>query len=108
IERLELRLEEFSDRAWEIKEAEERAKSFLEAQGDVIVRRDRSGRITYANDAFCALAGHGRDELVDSRFVLPVLEQGEVTLGPDGARVRDQRVASTDGPRWIAWREALV
>src|ERR1700736_3117764 len=38
IERLELRLEDFSDRAWEVKEAEERAKSFLEAQGDVIVR----------------------------------------------------------------------
>jgi len=108
IERLEARLEEFSDRAWEIKEAEERAKSFLEAQGDVIVRRDRSGRITYANDAFCALAGLARDELVGSHHGLPVLEQGEVALRPDGARVHDQKIASAEGPRWIAWREALV
>ena len=108
IERLEWRLEEFSDRAWEIKEAEERVKSFLEAQGDVIVRRDCTGRITYANDAFCALAGRTRDELIGSHFGLPALEQGEVTLGPDGARVHDQRVASAEGPRWIAWREALV
>jgi PAS domain S-box-containing protein len=108
IERLELQLEEFSDRAWEIKEAEERVKSFLEAQGDVIVRRDRTDRITYANDAFCALAGRARDELVGSHFGLSVLEQGEVTLSPDGARVHDQKVASPDGPRWIAWREALV
>jgi PAS domain S-box-containing protein len=108
IERLELRLEEFADRAWEVKEAEERVKSFLEAQGDVIVRRDRTGRVTYANDAFCALAGLARDELVGSHFGLPVLEQGEVTLRPDGARVHDQKIASADGPRWIAWREALV
>jgi PAS domain S-box-containing protein len=108
IDELELRLEEFSDRAWEIKEAEERVKSFLEAQGDVIVRRDRAGRITYANDAFCALAGLARDELVGSHFGLPVLEQGEVAVRPDGARVHDQKVASADGPRWIAWREALV
>jgi signal transduction histidine kinase/CheY-like chemotaxis protein/HPt (histidine-containing phosphotransfer) domain-containing protein len=72
------------------------------------VRRDRTDRITYANDAFCALAGRARDELIGSHFGLPVLEQGEVTLGPDGARVHDQRVASADGPRWIAWREALV
>ncbi len=108
IERLELRLEEFADRAWEIKEAEERVKSFLEAQGDVIVRRDRTGRVTYANDAFCALAGLGRDELIGTHFGLPVLEQGEVTLRPDGARVHDQKIASADGPRWIAWREALV
>jgi PAS domain S-box-containing protein len=108
IEALELRLEEFSDRAWQIKEAEERVKSFLEAQGDVIVRRDRAGRITYANDAFCALAGLARDELLGSHFGLPVLEQGEVALRPDGARVHDQKVASAEGPRWIAWREALV
>ncbi len=108
IDRLESRLEEFADRAWEVKEAEERVKSFLEAQGDVIVRRDRIGRVTYANDAFCALAGMARDELVGSHFGLPVLEQGEVTLRPDGARVHDQKIASAEGPRWIAWREALV
>jgi PAS domain S-box-containing protein len=108
IDALELRLEEFSDRAWEIREAEERVKSFLEAQGDVIVRRDRAGRITYANDAFCALAGLPRDELLGSHFGLPVLEQGEVAIGPDSARMHDQKVASADGPRWIAWREALV
>src|ERR1700722_13036588 len=44
VERLELRLEDFSDRAWEIKEAEERAKSFLEAQGDMVMGRDGRGR----------------------------------------------------------------
>ena len=58
-----------SDRNWELKEAEERAKSFLEAQGDVIVRRDGEGRITYANDAFCALgAGDARSATSGSAF----------------------------------------
>ena len=57
LRRLESHLEEASDRNWEISEAQERAKSFFEAQGDVIVRRDGGGTITYANDAFCALAG---------------------------------------------------
>ena len=37
---LEARNEELSDRNWELREAEERARSLLEAQGDVIVRRD--------------------------------------------------------------------
>src|SRR5664280_998400 len=54
---LEARIEELSDDNWELRESEERARSLLEAQGDLIVRRDSSGRITYANDAFCALAG---------------------------------------------------
>jgi len=108
IERLELRLEDFSDRAWEIKEAEERAKSFLEAQGDVIVRRDAGGRITYVNDAFCAIAGRSRHDLISTRLNLAVLEQGDVAVRPDGTRVHDQKIACADGPRWIAWREAPV
>ncbi len=54
---LETRIEELSDDNWELRETEERARSLLEAQGDLIVRRDAGGRITYANDAFCALAG---------------------------------------------------
>ena len=37
------RAEELSDRIWELKEAEERARGFLEAQGDLIVRRDSAG-----------------------------------------------------------------
>ncbi|HEY4922289.1 MAG TPA: ATP-binding protein [Xanthobacteraceae bacterium] len=108
VERLELRAEEFSDRAWEIKEAEERAKSFLEAQGDVIVRRDAGGRITYANDAYCAIAGRSRHDLAGTRLNLAVLEQGDVAVRPDGTRVHDQKIACADGPRWIAWREAPV
>ena len=38
--------------------------SLLEAQGDLIVRRDSEGRITYANDAYCALAGAPREALI--------------------------------------------
>src|SRR5471030_1891034 len=61
---LEARLEELSDRNWELREAEERARSLLEAQGDLIMRRDAAGRVTYANDAFCALAGKNRETLI--------------------------------------------
>jgi PAS domain S-box-containing protein len=108
IRRLEERVEELSDRNWELKEAEERARSFIEAQGDVIVRRDSNGRITYANDAFCALIGRARDSLVGTAFALPVLIQGAATTLADGTRVHDQRIAGRDGARWIAWREVTV
>ena len=75
--RLRRRAEDLADRNWELKEAEERAKSLLEAQGDMIVRRDRDGFITYANDAFSALAGARRDKLIGTADTLPVLEQGD-------------------------------
>ena len=87
-----LRCEELADFTWELKEAEARAASLLEAQGDLIVRRDSDGRITYANDAFCALAGQPREALRGTTATLPVLEQGEISVLPDGTRVHDQKI----------------
>jgi len=105
---LETRLDEAADRNWQIKEAEERAKSFFEAQDDVIVRRDGDGAITYVNDPFCTLAGQSRGALLATSFALPVLERSETTTLADGTRACDQKIASPGGTRWIAWREVTV
>jgi PAS domain S-box-containing protein len=88
--------------------AAERARSLLEAQGDVIVRRDAEACITYANDAFCALMGHAREELIGTRFFPAVLHQGALAVLDDGTRLHDQELKTATGPRWIAWREAAV
>lgn len=96
------------DRNWELKEAEERARSLFESQGDLIVLRDHHGRITFANDAYCALAGQARKALVGTRFDFDVLEQGDSARESNGTRVHDQRISTPLGTRWIAWREGLV
>jgi signal transduction histidine kinase/DNA-binding response OmpR family regulator len=108
LRRLEARLEEAADRTWEISEAQERARNFLEAQGDVIVRRDGSGAITYVNDAFCALAGRPREQLLATTFALSVQEQVEAVTLPDGTRTYDQKIVSPNGLRWIAWRDVTL
>jgi PAS domain S-box-containing protein len=108
LRRAEARIEEMSDRNWELREAEERARSLLEAQGDLILRRDAQGRVTYANDAFCALAGKSRAALLGGPPDLAVLAQGETSVLGDGTRVHDQKIAGPDGARWIAWREVAV
>ncbi len=105
---LETSLEQAADRNWEISEAQERAKSFFEAQGDVIVRRDATSAITYVNDAFCALAGQSREELLATNFALPIEEQSGVSNLPDGTRIYDQKIAAADGARWIAWRDVTI
>ncbi|MBR0715266.1 ATP-binding protein [Bradyrhizobium liaoningense] len=96
------------DRNWELKEAEERARSLFESQGDLIVLRDTHGRITFANDAYCTLAGQARGALVGTRFNFDVLEQGESARESNGTRIHDQKIATPLGSRWIAWREGLV
>ncbi len=108
LRQLAIHLEELSDEQWELREAEERARSLLDAQGDLIVRRDGQGRITYANDAYCALAGRRRDALIGKVSSLPAQAQGAVTVLADGSRTHDQRIDGPAGPRWIAWRETPV
>jgi signal transduction histidine kinase len=108
LRRAKARCEELADRTWELKEAEARAASLLEAQGDVIVRRDSKDRVTYANDAYCVLAGRAREALIGGAAALPVLTQGEIGILADGTRVHDQEIATADGARWLAWREVVI
>ena len=100
--------EAMADRNWELQEAEQRARSLFELQGDLIVLRDADGGITFVNDAYCELAHKPRTELIGSRFQFTVIEQGESAIESNGTRIYDQRIETALGPRWIAWREALV
>ena len=106
--KMALHNEALVDRNWELQEAEQRARSLFESQGDLIVLRAGDGRITFANDAYCELAEQPREKLIGSRFALNVLEQGDTAIETNGTRIHDQKIATALGPRWIAWREGLV
>jgi signal transduction histidine kinase/CheY-like chemotaxis protein len=108
LRKITLHNEALADRNWELQEAEQRARSLFESQGDLIVLRDAGGAITFVNDAYCELARQPRSALVGGRFAFTVLEQGETALNPDGTRIHDQKIAGPLEPRWIAWREGLV
>jgi len=108
LRKMALHNETLADRNWELQEAEQRARSLFESQGDLIVLRDAEGFITFVNDAFCELARQPRGALIGSQFTLDVLEQGDSALEPNGTRIHDQKIASPLGPRWIGWREGLV
>src|SRR4051794_13255252 len=108
LRRIAVHNEAMADRNWELQESEQRARSLFESQGDLIVLRDAADTITFVNEAYCELAGQPRSALIGSKFTLPVLEQGDTTLEPNGTRIHDQKIAGPLGPRWIAWREGLV
>ena len=108
LRKIVLHNEAMADRNWELQEAEQRARSLFESQGDLIVLRDADGRITFVNDAYRELACKQRTELIGSRFQFTVIEQGESAIESNGTRIHDQRIETALGPRWIAWREGLV
>jgi len=105
---LALRIEELSDQLWEAREAEVRARGLLDAQGDLIIRRDAQGRVTFANDAYCAVTGQSRDEIIGREPSLKVIEDGTIAVLDDGTRARDQKIDTPRGPRWFAWRDVAV
>ncbi|CCD87314.1 putative Sensor histidine kinase with PAS and Response regulator receiver domains [Bradyrhizobium sp. ORS 285] len=108
MQKIVLHNEVLADRNWELQEAEQRARNLFEQQGDLIIMREQDGTVVFVNDAYCQMAGLDRENLVGSRFAFALIEQGESALEPNGTRVHDQRIDSAIGPRWIAWREALV
>src|SRR5260221_9938978 len=89
LRKLALHNEALADRNWELKEAEERARSLFESQGDLIVLRDADGCITFVNDAYCELAELPRSALVGRHFTLDVLEQGDAAIETSGTRIHD-------------------
>jgi len=108
LRRLAVHNEMLADRNWELKEAEERARIMFEAQGDLIALRASDGSISFANEAYCELAGRPREALIGSDFSFAVIEQGPSHIAPDGTRIHDQKIMTPLGARWIAWREGLV
>jgi PAS domain S-box-containing protein len=100
-------VEALNDRLWTLADSEEHYRSLIEAQGDLIVRRD-GARIVYANGAYAALLGLGEAEVVDS-VAQPRLIASRPALALDGgARVFDECLATPDGERWISWVETVV
>lgn len=108
LHKLALHNDALTDRNWELKEAEEHARALFESQGDLIVVRDADGRITLVNDAYCDLAQRSRTTLIGTDFALCVEAQSETAIEPNGTRIRDEKIATASGPRWISWREALI
>ncbi len=109
-ERLEL--ERLADRMWELQESEERALGLTEALGDIVVHRDREGRIVYANRVLSRLLGVAPEALRGRRLGDLGVDVGVV---PDSAFNDGECLSSTDivfhtaaGERWFSWIELSV
>lgn len=100
--------ERLNDRLFDVTESEERHRSLIEAQGDLIVRRDQDGAIIYANQAYAGLLGANAAMLLGTRAQPTPLGASTVELRPDGARLIDERFAADGKERWISWAETTV
>jgi PAS domain S-box-containing protein len=101
-------IEQLNDRLWEVADSEERHRSLIETQGDLIVQRGASGQILYANGAYAALLGMDAADLVGTQRQPERLRMGVVETTAQGALNFDECIVTPDGERWIAWVETPV
>lgn len=104
--------ERLSDRVWELRESEERFRGLVDALGDIVVHRDRDGRIDSANSVLARLLGRAPEDLVGRTLA----ELGiDIGLVPDAAFAEGECLSSADvavrtaaGTRWFSWIELSV
>ncbi len=104
-DRLENKIEHLQDVQWALSEDEARLRDLIDAQAEMIVRRDTAGRLTFVNKAFCKAFGIDADAVLGTAFNPVCLEQESgAHCHSDTARSKShERVETTAGPRWICW-----
>jgi PAS domain S-box-containing protein len=100
--------ERLHDQIWELRESEERYRSLLEGQDDLIQRRDARGRLTYVNEAYAALAGRPVETLLGTSFELPRDPSTLETPRTPGISSYDEAIVTPYGVRWISWHETAI
>lgn len=105
-------IESLADRMWELEETEQRFRELSDTLGDIVVHRDRDGRIVYANKVFAGLVGEEQRNL----FGRTLDELGvHVGIVPDASFASGEYLSSADvpvpspsGTRWFSWVELTV
>jgi PAS domain S-box-containing protein len=105
-------IEKLADRMWELQESEERFRDLIDALGDLVVHRDRDGRIVHANRVLTDLLGIDPVDVSGKTLTDLGIDVGIV---PDAAFADRECLSSTDvvirtmeGPRWFSWIELSV
>lgn len=101
-------IERLNDRNWEIADSEDRYRSLIEAQGDLIVQRNKDGQIILANPSYAALLGLAVADIIGTQKSPRRVRSGLIETTLTGTRIFDECLATQDGERWFSWVETPV
>jgi PAS domain S-box-containing protein len=99
-----------------LEESEKRYRGIVNLQASLLVRVDLSGKIIFANDAYCEKFGNSRKDLIGSNFqplvhpddLEPTLEvMKNLEYSPYRVSM-EQRAFTVDGWRWIHWEDVAI
>jgi signal transduction histidine kinase/CheY-like chemotaxis protein len=110
---LKQNLETLEDRAWELRESDERQASILGALGDVVVRRAADGTIVYANSAAERTFATGKTPRIGEPWGFPATTEEEASTDASsdqgqGIAFGDLHLETVNGPRWFSRLDVTV
>lgn len=115
-DRMATTVEALNEANAELRESEERYRGLVESQEEIIVRRDREGRVSFLNDAAADCFNVRREDVI-GRQLEPEVDQADKAaalqlrgklLHPPYRIRYDQRVYTRDGWRWISWEDYAI
>lgn len=92
-------------------EAQERYKTIVEQQNDMVVAFDPEGRLRFVSPAYCQTFGVDPREILGKTFMGLILEDDRKTVSDSLASLRpdkpstyhEERVMTRQGLRWLGW-----
>ncbi|TLP47210.1 response regulator [Cohaesibacter sp. CAU 1516] len=114
LKEIDLQCEHLQDQNWELREAEQKYRTLLDRQDDILLHLDDNGHIRYANDAF---ERYFEANLSHSPF-LPDPASGQLVTdeGDDphtggrheGEPLWERQMPTKQGDTWFRWTETLM
>jgi PAS domain S-box-containing protein len=108
---LDAGLEHLKDLQWQLRDNEVSYRELLDSQSEIITRTDAAGRLTFVNRTFCRTFAVAPADVLGTTYTIEVLVGQETPPGEgDGGRLQrfEQRIATSQGPRWFAFEQRVV
>lgn len=99
-----------------LRASEERYRTLVENQSDLVVEIDAEGRFTFVSQSYCDAFGKTIDELIGNTFMPLVHEDDrentaramEKLVEPPYTAYMEQRALTKDGWCWFAWSDKAI
>lgn len=108
---LEDKIERLEDLRWQARDSADHLQALLDGQSDIIIKREASGKIVFANRAFCSMFAVQLEDVLKRPFHPEIvahatnIASAEPAAGdlPAWAQPSIEKIGTADGPRWIEW-----
>ncbi|MEP3278608.1 MAG: ATP-binding protein [Stappiaceae bacterium] len=106
---LQVRTERLDDEIWQLRDAEERLTGTLDNLGEIVFRRNQTGQVVYANQAFVTTFGEPLENILGKPLKLALLAPGALDEQCDSSdRSDDAQLMTVSGPRWFSRWDVAV